>query len=121
MHGPSRVDDLAGGSNAARRVPCRLLGILYLALRAGDAEDKRLPARGAVLSLAIFAGAVGGWEMLSLCLEGTPSPARFLATAGGQVAVWAALKALLRYRKRKLAAAGVDIYPWKQIAKAAAQ
>lgn len=96
-------------------------GILYLALCTGDAEDKRLPARGAALSLAIFVGAVGGWEMLSLCLESPPSPARFLATAGGQVAVWAALKALLRYRKRKLAAAGVDIYPWKQIAKAAVQ
>ncbi|WP_131806900.1 hypothetical protein [Mycobacteroides abscessus] len=94
-------------------------GILYLALRAGDAEDKRLPARGAVLSLAIFVGAVGGWVMLSLCLEGPPGAARFLAAAGGQLAVWVALKALLRYRKSKLAAAGVDIYPWKRITKAA--
>lgn len=96
-------------------------GILYLALRIDDAEHKRLPARGAVLSLAIFVGAMGGWEMLSLCLAGTPSAVRFLAAAGVQVAVWVALKAILRYRKRKLAAAGVDIYPWKRIAKAAVQ
>lgn len=92
-------------------------GIVFLAVR-GEAEHRSLPATGCWLGLSVFVGAMCGWQLVPLFLDGPPSLARILATAGIQVAVWVPLKGLLNYRKRKLAAAGSSIYPWNRIVKA---